>query len=125
MTVGFGVRRQQRNFERIPFLSGVMYATGRGGLKQDMEKAAALFESAASHARFRSCNVPQAQTALAMYLYEESGTERDVAHAFRLFQQTADKWKSRGTTTSGLLFWRGEGTEKNVANAFTYLEAAA
>jgi TPR repeat protein len=66
---------------------GVMYAEGRGGLQQDMQKAVMLFERAARHERYSWCKVPHAQTALAICLYEGNGTGRDAARALELFRR--------------------------------------
>jgi TPR repeat protein len=104
---------------------GVMYALGRGSLETNMEKAVALFESATSHKLTFSCNVPHAQTALAMCLYEANGTKRDVARAFELFHVAADNGNPQAQLHVGVLYWRGEGATKDPTNAFVYLEAAA
>ena len=104
---------------------GVMHATGRGGLKQDTGKAVAHFERAARHPMIFSCNVPPAQTALAICLYEGSGIKRDVGRAFKLFQTAADHGNPQAQLHLGVLYWRGEGTDKNATNAFVFLEAAA
>ncbi len=104
---------------------GVMYAQGRGGLPQDMRKAAMLFERAARHERFRWCRVPHAQTALAICLYEGNGTNRDMARASELFREAANDGNPQAQLHAGVLLWRGDGVEKDAGNAFVYLAAAA
>jgi TPR repeat protein len=104
---------------------GVMYALGLGGLQTNMERAVALFERATSHKLAFNCNVPHAQTALAICLYEGNGTKVDVARAFELFRVAAENGNPQAQLHTGVLYWRGEGTAKNPTNAFVYLEAAA
>jgi TPR repeat protein len=124
-----GARAGNTNDESIFYPAvanlGVMHAMGRGGLKPDMEKAAALFERAVNEPIDFRCVVPQAHTALAICLYEGSGVKRDVARAFKLFQYAAARGNSQAQLHFGVLSWRGEETEKNSTNAFMYLEAAA
>ncbi len=99
---------------------GVMYASGKDGVKQDWNKAALLCRRAADHG-----------DGLGMYcvgtLYDEGrgGLPRDTVQSAVWFEKAAEKGVADAQTDIGISYWEGQGVAVDRKRAIYWWRRAA
>ncbi len=96
----------------------VMHAYGHGGAPQDNQLARQYFERAAA------LDFAPAKNGLAMLL-SNTGGEKELQEAFKLFNESAALGNSDGYYNKGILLRQGLGVAKDAVAARVALQAAA
>jgi hypothetical protein len=96
----------------------VMHAYGHGGAPQNNDLARQYFERAAA------LDFAPAKNGLAMLL-SNTGSEKDLQEAFKLFNESSALGNSDGYYNKGILLRQGQGVAKDPVAARVALQAAA
>lgn len=105
--------------EKSQYWLGMMYESGRGAQKSQLDKALKWYQLSADS------NYPPAQIKLGELYLAGKGVKKDLSQSVFWYQQAAKQNQPLAQFQVGLFYLEGVGVDKNEREAAKWLEAAA